>query len=774
MNDRQILNTTMDHSSLLTKQVRRLYSQGRSAVFATIVNASILSFILWDVADRTNIMVWLTIILAVTCIRTVVQIRFNQCFDPLQAKQAESVRWRRNLQVMMLITGSAWGAAGIMLYPPSAIAHQSFIAFVIGGMVAGAVGLHAVYMPIFLSFSLPAALPIITMLVIAGDALHLAMATMCSLGLILMIVTAKRIGRSQNALIDLEIRNMQLIGDLKTEIEEREKAEAALRESKAQIEVEVDRRTAQLKQAVEQLNAEIEERKRVDAALRANEEKYRELVENLNDVIFALDEQGRIVYISPRIENVAGYHPDEMKGRSFAEFIYEGDLPTVIERYKKLLDGEIAPSEYRVVDKAGVVRWVRSSSRPIIVDGQHVGVRGMMSDISERKALQTRLEQAHKMEAVGRLAGGVAHDLNNILSGLVGYPELLLMDLPEDSPLREQVTAIMQSGKKASDIVQDLLILSRRGMTVIETVDLNRLIQAYLASPEFRDLTEAHPNVHIDASLAPDLRSLSGSGAHLTKTLGNLVTNALEAMPFGGKVHIVTYNRFVDRPLSGSTKLLQGDYVVLQVIDTGIGISDSDRKHIFEPFYSKKIMGRSGTGLGMAVVWGTVEDHQGAIQIDSEEGEGTTFTLFFPVTRAPVAKAWVERPAIETYLGHGERILVVDDVKAQRDIGQKFLTKLGYNVRTVTSGEEAVAFIETQSADLLVLDMIMEPGMNGLETYQKILKRFPDQKAVIASGYAETKDVKQAQRLGAGAYVRKPYTLEKLGLAVRAELDKDA
>ena len=215
----------------------------------------------------------------------------------------------------------------------------------------------------------------------------------------------------------------------------------------------------------------------------------------------------------------------------------------------------------------------------------------------------------------------------------------------------------------------------------------------------------------------------------------------------------------------------EGDYVVFSISDTGVGILSEDMERIFEPFYTKKVMGRSGTGLGMAVVWGTVKDHKGYIDVQSTEGKGATFTIYFPVTRKALDKD-KSLLTIEDYMSKGEVILVVDDVEEQRKIASRMLSKLGYSVTSVSSGEEAVDYMKNNSADLLVLDMIMAPGIDGLETYRRILELHPKQKAIIASGFSETDRVKEAQRLGAGAYVKKPYLIQKIGLAVRAEIDR--
>ena len=389
----------------------------------------------------------------------------------------------------------------------------------------------------------------------------------------------------------------------------------------------------------------------------------------------------------------------------------------------------------------------------------------------ERRYLEMQLRKSQKMEAIGTLAGGVAHDLNNILSGLVSYPELLLLDLPKDSPLRGPIQTIKKSGEKAGAVVQDLLTLARRGVSVTEVVNLNRLIGQYLESPEHQKILEYHPKVKVESHLETNLMNIIGSPFHLSKTIMNLVSNAAEAMPGGGNIIVTTSNQYVDQSKKVFDTIEEGDYVTLSVADNGVGISADDIERIFEPFYTKKAMGRSGTGLGMAVVWGTVKDHSGYIDVKSKVDEGSTFTLYFPLSRKELAAEIPDLP-IENFRGRGESILIVDDIMEQREIATRMLVKLGYSVNSVSSGEEAVKYVKENSTNLLVLDMIMAPGIDGLDTYRKILELEPGQKAILASGYSKSERVREAIKLGAGAYVKKPYSIEKIGLAVRAELDR--
>jgi signal transduction histidine kinase/ActR/RegA family two-component response regulator len=390
-------------------------------------------------------------------------------------------------------------------------------------------------------------------------------------------------------------------------------------------------------------------------------------------------------------------------------------------------------------------------------------------------AASEKLLHARKMEAIGTLAGGVAHDLNNILAGIVNYPELLLMDIPRDSPYRHTVLAIQRSGLKAAAIVQDMLTLARRGVTVTEVVNLEKVILEFLPSPEGKKIMASNPNVQLETHLEEEGLNIIGSPVHLSKTLMNLVSNAVEAMPYGGKLIIKTKNQYINphHRIKGYNEVKEGNYVILLVSDTGVGMSEIDMNRVFEPFYTKKKMGKSGTGLGMAVVWGTVQDHNGYITVQSSEGEkkGTTFTLYFPATQLSLGKGQ-SHLTMNELMGNGETILVVDDVEEQREAASMILNKLRYSVHTVNSGEEAVEYLKKHTTDLLVLDMIMEPGISGLETYKRVLHMYPRQKTIIVSGYTETEDIKEAQKLGAGTYVKKPYDMEKLGLAVKNGLGK--
>ena len=518
--------------------------------------------------------------------------------------------------------------------------------------------------------------------------------------------------------------------------------------------------------------------------LRNSEKKYRDLVENANSIILRVTRKGTISYFNEFAQRFFGYTEEELIGKNAEPIILpvSGFNRLDIKRLSAALNNDPERpivSESLTETKSGETVWIAWTYKPIYNNvGYFMEILCIGNDITdlkkasqEKEELQAQLQRAQKMEAIGTLAGGVAHDLNNILSGIVSYPELLLMDLDPESPLQKPILTIQKSGEKAAAIVQDLLTLARRGVAAKDVVNLNSIILEYLQSPEHAKLVLNHSLVSIERKLDENLLNILGSPVHLSKTVMNLVSNAAEAMPHGGKIIISTENRHMDKIKNGYDDIAIGDYATLIITDNGTGISPEDMERIFEPFYTKKRMGRSGTGLGMAVVWGTVKDHRGYIDLTSMEGQGTEITLYFPVTRKAFAQE-AEISSIQELMGDGESILVVDDIRTQRQIASEMLEKLGYRVTTMSNGEAAVEYLLTHKVDLLVLDMIMEPGMDGLETYRKILEIHPDQKSIIASGYSESMRVKEAQLLGAGTYIKKPYLLEKIGRAIRYELNR--
>lgn len=505
-----------------------------------------------------------------------------------------------------------------------------------------------------------------------------------------------------------------------------------------------------------------------------NEARYRSLYDKAPTAYFSISaDDATIINCNLAAERLLGHPRSELVGSVWLDYCSTGaDGRERAERiFQAVKEGRsINNEEVQWLHRDGRLVWTHLSMEPFADAKGHVPeFRCILADTTERKELEAQLRHSQRMEAMGTLAGGVAHDLSNILSAIVSYPDLLLMDIPSSHQLHEPLTKIRNAGMRAAAIVQDLLTLARRGVQLTEVIDFNAIVGEFIKSPEYDRLCADHPDARVVTDLGRQPVIIRGSAVHLIKSLMNIVINAAEAMPSGGEIRIATRRQ----PASTLDRIVDkadGDYVVVSVTDTGTGIPKEDIHRIFEPFYTKKVMGRSGTGLGMAIVWATVKDHNGFVDVQSVMGKGTTVRLIFPATAAQRVQP-PATPVLEHLMGHGETILVVDDEAEHRDIAYRMLKRLGYRVVVADSGEAAVALCRRRRPDLVVLDMVLGSDMDGLMLFRRLLALRPDQKAVITSGFTETFRLRQALQLGAGAYIKKPYSLRTLASTIRQALD---
>jgi PAS domain S-box-containing protein len=498
------------------------------------------------------------------------------------------------------------------------------------------------------------------------------------------------------------------------------------------------------------------------------------------DPIIVLDEEGRIRLWNPAAEKIFGYTGDEALGQDLHMLIaperYHAKYVEGMGRFQQTGKGRAVGKtlELAAVRKSGDEFPVELSLSAINRDGKWYAV-GVVRDITRRKRaeeerleLERKLSIAKRMEAIGVLAGGVAHELNNILGPIVMYPELMRMDIPEGSSLLEDLAQIEMAATRAVDTVRDLQTLASRGRPEMFPTKLSRQVGGLLETVGFDQLKAEYSDVNVEVTTDVDLLNISGSSAHLSTLIMNLVNNAFQAMPDGGELKISTRNEVLEKPIAAYDGVVPaGEYVVLRVSDTGVGIAEEHLGRIFEPFYRRRQT--KSSGLGLSAVYGVVGDHNGKIAIKTEVGVGTEFSIYFPATRDEEVR--LKEKGSRDYRGT-ETVLVVDDLEEQRTLASRLLTHLGYTVFTAESGQVAVEYLQANSVDIVMLDMIMEEGFDGLDTYEAILELHPGQRAIVASGYAEGNRIAKVLELGAGQFVRKPYRLQEIGRAIRGELDR--
>jgi two-component system cell cycle sensor histidine kinase/response regulator CckA len=435
-----------------------------------------------------------------------------------------------------------------------------------------------------------------------------------------------------------------------------------------------------------------------------------------------------------------------------------GQPASIIKSEGLCLDGTIFPVELRLASLKG-----DNESGWVIV------VRDLTQRYQEeqiREKLEKQLTHAQRMESIGTMAGSVAHDLNNLLSSMVTLPELMLLDMPENARYRKDLDKIWMAGKQAAAVVGDLLTITRGSTCNKEVENINSIVDDYRNSSELAHLREKHPHIVINVDTAKPVRNSRLSSIHVMKSIVNLVRNGIESIEGKGAISIHTSNKTIRSSYNGYETIPRGEYAVLTVADTGAGIEPHHLEHIFKPFYSKKkINNCSGTGLGLTVIMHTMRDHYGYIDIRNA-GSGSIFELYFPtVVQEEIQPK--SSTSLQSILGKGEKVLIVDDQKEQREIISSVLKRLGYQTAIVEGGEKAVDHLKRNSVDLVILDMVMHPGMNGYQTLQQILQINPNQKAVITSGHLNHPDKEKTEALGVTQYLAKPISLSLLAETIQ-------
>jgi PAS domain S-box-containing protein len=511
---------------------------------------------------------------------------------------------------------------------------------------------------------------------------------------------------------------------------------------------------------------DITERKRAEAALRESEERYRLIAENTNELIALFDADWRYVYASPSYRQMLGYDPAAVIGTAAPDYIHPDDLASLVGLRFRLTPADHLQATLRFQHANGAWHWLEASIAQLSWQGNTYTL-SVARDVTERRSLEQQLIQAQKMETIGRLAGGVAHDFNNLLTTIAGYADLVIDDLPPEHAARDDLEELRKATDRAANLTRQLLTFARKQKIEPRVFSLNQLIG------DLRKLIGRLAGDQIERifRLDPQLWSVRADPGQIEQVLINLIVNARDAMPHGGLLTIETSNYTIDRAYATShIGLAPGDYVLLTVSDTGVGMSAAVLEHVFEPFFTTKELGK-GTGLGLATCYGIIQQHGGAIVPNSQPGQGTAMQVYLPQSNAEAPL--LDLPSPSVYPRGHERILLVEDEEPVRTLAARVLRSQGYQVTEAIDGMDALSIVSAAPAaqfELLVTDMMM-PQIDGRALAAQIAARYPQIKILMISGYDADAALSGPHDRPEADFLAKPFSPASLARKVREVLD---
>lgn len=536
------------------------------------------------------------------------------------------------------------------------------------------------------------------------------------------------------------------------------------------LQLEKDKHDVQ--EALSKRNIELEQ---MNTRLKESEERYRLLVETMNDGLIIEALEGNITYVNNKFMRMMGYDEDELLTRMASDFLDDMNF-SIYSRYAgECHKGDIAPYELTWIRKDGTPLPTIVSPQSILnSQGQLKGCFSVITDITERKNaeeekrnMEQHLQQAQKMESIGTLAGGISHDFNNSLQAIIGYTQILIMDKDEDNPDYTKLASIEKAAQRASELTQQLLAFSRKVESKMKPVDLNKEVR------DVKNLLERTipKMIKLELELEKNLQIINADPSQIEQIMMNLAVNARDAMGEEGKIIIRTENVVLSEiDCKNLPGLVPGNYIILSMTDNGKGMSPEESERIFEPFFTTKAQGK-GTGLGLSMVYGLVTKHNGHVACQTKLGVGTTFKIYLPAIKQVLPEN-SDKKEKDFPEGGTETILIVDDELFVRELGEQILTKFGYNVIAASDGESALEkyFQDKDNISLVILDLIM-PGMGGKKCLEEFLKKDPDVKVIIASGYSPDGDAKSTMEAGAKGFISKPYNVKNMLSEVREVLN---
>jgi two-component system cell cycle sensor histidine kinase/response regulator CckA len=521
----------------------------------------------------------------------------------------------------------------------------------------------------------------------------------------------------------------------------------------------------ELEQRVKELEKEARERQRAEEALRESEKKYRMVLEACPDPIVAYNVEGAVIYLNPAFTHVFGWAQEELLGKKI-DYVPEENWPETQMMIDKVLAGESFSGikSCRYTKQRKILDVSISVATYLDRNGVPIGSVHTLRDITERKRLAAQLQQAAKMEAIGTLAGGIAHDFNNLLMGIQGNVSLMLMDMDSTHPYYERLKNIEKQIQSGARLTSHILGYARKGRYEIKPLDLNQLVEE--TSDTFG---RTKKEIAIHRELAEDLFAIEADQAQIEKVLFNLFVNAADAMSGGGDLILKTMNTTHNDMKGKLYDPKPGNYVLLMVTDTGIGMDKKTMQRIFDPFFTTKEMGR-GTGLGLASAYGIIKGHGGYIDVESKKGRGSTFSMFFPASEK---RGRIAVKAAEQFIKGTGTILLVDDEEVILEVGQELLEAMGYRVLIAKDGKGAIEVYKRNrdDIDIVLLDMVM-PNMGGGEAYDRMKEINPDIKVLLSSGYGINGQATEILERGCDGFIQKPFSVMDLSQKLRQILDR--
>jgi len=664
--------------------------------------------------------------------------------------------WNFLFTTGVILSGILWGVSGPLFYSASLPQYNVFVAFSLGGITAGAANSLAPLPHAMRLFTVLQLTPIVARFLSTGNEIHVAMGIMITFyGAAYLVISAQT---RRTLLTSLRLRRENI-----TEIAERRKAEHELRRHKDELEELVRERTEQLQATNEELSAEISERRVAEARLQVSEERFRDLVETSSDWIWEVDPEGVYTYVSPKVEALLGYKPEEVIHKTHFDLMPQEEETRIRQSFQEITRSgrPFSGLENRNLHKDGRVVILESSGEPIKdASGVLLGYRGVDRDITERKRIEAEVQRIRNLESLGILAGGIAHDFNNLLSAIFGHIDLARHATQVDSKPHLLLGDAAKTIDKAKQLTSQLLTFARGGVPIKKTISMRNLIV------DTCRFVLSGSSIKCKYALVDDLWDVDCDEGQIWQVLQNLLFNASDAMPSGGTITISAENYVAD--LQSDLPEGHGHYIKISVTDNGSGIEEDLLSRVFDPYFStKQESGGRGRGLGLTICHSIIKKHDGHLFLDSQPGKGTTASIFLPVSSRGADQTTDERqPPASSAIGK-RRLLLLEDEDLVGDVTVKMINYLGHDCEVSTDGEAAIeryvqARVDGVPFDLVILDLTIRGGMGGEETMARLLEIDPGVKAIIASGYADSEIIANHKRYGFLSAIVKPYNIESL------------